>query len=54
MIKELDYPSHAAGSLFGAFMLLCDAGASAFGARMGTRVLRPVAVTETHRKHVEV
>lgn len=43
-----------AAGVFGAFMLLCDAGASAYGARMGTRVLRPVAVTETHRKHVEV
>lgn len=48
--------SRAAGAagLFGFFMLLCDAGAAALGARMGTRVLRPVQVTETHRKHVEV
>lgn len=40
--------------LFGAFMLLCNAGAAGFGARTGTRVLRPVQMTETHRRHVEV
>lgn len=43
-----------AASLFGAFMILCNAGASAYGARTGTRVLRPVQMTETHRRHVTV
>jgi len=48
--------SRAAGmaGLFGAFMLLCNAGAAGFGARTGTRVLRPVQMTESHRRHVEV
>lgn len=48
--------SRAAGiaGLFGAFMLLCNAGAAGLGARTGTRVLRPVQMTESHRRHVEV
>lgn len=53
---DAETASRAAGAagLFGFFMLLCNAGASAYGARAGTRVLRPVQVAETHRKHVEV
>lgn len=48
--------SRAAGiaGLFGAFMLLCNAGAAGLGARTGTRVLRPVQMTESHRRHAEV
>lgn len=44
----------AAAGLAGFLTLLCGAGASAYGARAGTRVLRPVQMAETHRKHVEV
>lgn len=55
-VEDAETASRAAGAagLFGFFMLLCNAGASAAGARAGTRVLRPVHVVETHRKHVEV
>lgn len=55
-VPEAATAARAAGAagLFGFFMLLVNAGAAAYGARMGTRVLRPVTVVESHRKHVEV
>lgn len=52
--EDLQNASRAAGAagLFGFLMLLCNAGAAGYGARAGTRVLRPVAMTETHRERV--
>lgn len=48
--------SRAAGAagMFGFVMLLCDAAASGYGARAGTRVLRPVSMSESHRERVGV
>lgn len=52
--EDIQNASRAAGAagLFGFLMLLCNAGAAGYGAKAGTRVLRPVAMTETHRERV--
>lgn len=52
--EDVANASRAAGTagLFGFLMLLCNAGAAGYGARSGTRVLRPVPMTETHRERV--
>jgi len=52
--EDIQNASRAAGAagLFGFLMLLCNAGAAGYGARAGTRVLRPVAMSESHRERV--